>query len=161
MTCPTRLLNDAVARIAWWCDRIICLNRLRLKYCFNLVGRYAPAHKVESCTPIGATPASTPIIEFAKKWRALRQRSWCVDQVAQVRSIGVLYHDQSPRQSANFCGDKCGLSWNMLEAKPCLVMIKVPLPARASCPGKFWAGSRWPNFILAWISEMGLRLRPS
>ncbi len=83
----------------------------------NLVGRYAPAQKIESRTPIVADPSSLKLLELSRKVAKSDATVMVMGPSGSGKEVLSRYiHDQSPRSDAPFIAINCAaIPENMLE----------------------------------------------
>tara|TARA_R110002167_G_scaffold31464_14_gene103255 strand:- start:1668 stop:3020 length:1353 start_codon:yes stop_codon:yes gene_type:complete len=126
----------------------------------NLVGRYAPAHKVESCTPIVGDPASTQLLELAKKVARSEATVMVLGPSGSGKEVLARFiHDQSARSQQTFVAINCAaIPENMLEATLFGYDKGAFTGAVQACPGKF-EQAQGGTILLDEISEMDLSLQ--
>jgi two-component system response regulator FlrC len=126
----------------------------------NLVGRYAPAHKVESCTPIVGDPASAQLLELAKKVARSEATVMVLGPSGSGKEVLARFiHDQSARSQQTFVAINCAaIPENMLEATLFGYDKGAFTGAVQACPGKF-EQAQGGTILLDEISEMDLSLQ--
>ncbi|MEP3829535.1 MAG: response regulator, partial [Lentilitoribacter sp.] len=84
----------------------------------NLVGRYAPAQKVESWTPVAEDPMSLQLLTLAKKVARSEATVMVLGPSGSGKEVLARFiHDQSCRRHENFVAINCAaIPENMLEA---------------------------------------------
>ncbi|MCF2950220.1 sigma-54 dependent transcriptional regulator [Paraglaciecola aquimarina] len=126
----------------------------------NLVGRYAPAQKVESRTPIVDDPSSVQLLELAKKVARSEASVMVLGPSGSGKEVLARYiHDQSPRSEQPFVAINCAaIPENMLEATLFGYDKGAFTGALQACPGKF-EQAQGGTILLDEISEMDLSLQ--
>ncbi|MDP5031715.1 MAG: sigma-54 dependent transcriptional regulator [Paraglaciecola sp.] len=126
----------------------------------NLVGRYAPAHKVESCNPIVGDPSSAQLLELAKKVARSEASVMVLGPSGSGKEVLARFiHDQSPRSQQPFVAINCAaIPENMLEATLFGYDKGAFTGAVQACPGKF-EQAQGGTILLDEISEMDLSLQ--
>jgi two-component system response regulator FlrC len=126
----------------------------------NLVGRYAPAQKVESTNPIVDDPSSLQLLELAKKVASSNATVMVLGPSGSGKEVLSRYiHDQSPRSKQPFVAINCAaIPENMLEATLFGYDKGAFTGALQACPGKF-EQAQGGTILLDEISEMDLRLQ--
>lgn len=126
----------------------------------NLVGRYAPAHKVESRTPIVDDPSSLQLLALAKKVAASEATVMVLGPSGSGKEVLARYiHDQSNRCTKTFVAINCAaIPENMLEATLFGYEKGAFTGALQACPGKF-EQAQGGTILLDEISEMDLSLQ--
>lgn len=125
----------------------------------NLVGRYAPAQKIESRTPIVADPTSLKLLELSRKVAKSDATVMVMGPSGSGKEVLSRYiHDQSPRCEAPFVAINCAaIPENMLEAT--LLVTKRGVYRRYSgVSGKF-EQAQDGTLLLDEITEMDLALQ--
>jgi two-component system response regulator FlrC len=126
----------------------------------NLVGRYAPAQKVESRTPIVDDPSSIQLLELAKKVARSEASVMVLGPSGSGKEVLARYiHDQSLRCEQPFVAINCAaIPENMLEATLFGYDKGAFTGAIQACPGKF-EQAQGGTILLDEISEMDLSLQ--
>ena len=126
----------------------------------NLVGRYAPAQKVESRTPIVADPVSVKLLELAQKVANADATVMVLGPSGSGKEVLARYiHDQSPRKDQPFVAINCAaIPENMLEATLFGYEKGAFTGALQACPGKF-EQAQGGTILLDEITEMDLGLQ--
>lgn len=126
----------------------------------NLVGRYAPAQKVESRTPIVADPVSTQLLQLAQKVAKADATVMVLGPSGSGKEVLARYiHDQSNRAEAPFIAINCAaIPENMLEATLFGYEKGAFTGALQACPGKF-EQAQGGSILLDEITEMDLALQ--
>ncbi|MCV2885424.1 sigma-54 dependent transcriptional regulator [Aestuariibacter sp. AA17] len=126
----------------------------------NLVGRYAPAHKVESRTPIVADTNSVKLLELARKVARSEATVMVLGPSGSGKEVLARYiHDQSNRADQPFVAINCAaIPENMLEATLFGYEKGAFTGALQACPGKF-EQAQGGTILLDEITEMDLGLQ--
>jgi two-component system response regulator FlrC len=126
----------------------------------NLVGRYAPAHKVESRNPVVGDPSSFQLLELAQKVARSEASVMVLGPSGSGKEVLARYiHDQSPRSQQTFVAINCAaIPENMLEATLFGYDKGAFTGAIQACPGKF-EQAQGGTILLDEISEMDLSLQ--
>ncbi|MBT3134547.1 sigma-54 dependent transcriptional regulator [Alteromonas sp. ALT199] len=126
----------------------------------NLVGRYAPAQKIESRTPIVADPSSLKLLELSRKVAKSEATVMVMGPSGSGKEVLSRYiHDQSPRSEAPFVAINCAaIPENMLEATLFGYEKGAFTGAIQACPGKF-EQAQDGTLLLDEITEMDLALQ--
>ena len=126
----------------------------------NLVGRYAPAHKVESRNPVVGDPGSIQLLELAQKVARSDASVMVLGPSGSGKEVLARYiHDQSPRSAQPFVAINCAaIPENMLEATLFGYDKGAFTGAIQACPGKF-EQAQHGTILLDEISEMDLGLQ--
>lgn len=126
----------------------------------NLVGRYAPAHKVESRRPIVEDPASVQLLNLAKKVAAADATVMVLGPSGSGKEVLARYiHDHSTRSEQPFVAINCAaIPENMLEATLFGYEKGAFTGALQACPGKF-EQAQGGTLLLDEITEMDLALQ--
>ncbi|QJR81853.1 sigma-54-dependent Fis family transcriptional regulator [Alteromonas pelagimontana] len=126
----------------------------------NLVGRYAPAQKVESRTPIVADPISLQLLELSRKVARSEATVMVLGPSGSGKEVLSRYiHDQSSRSNAPFIAINCAaIPENMLEATLFGYEKGAFTGAVQACPGKF-EQAQHGTLLLDEITEMDLTLQ--
>lgn len=126
----------------------------------NLIGRYAPAQKVESRTPIVGDPSSENLLNLARKVAASDATVMVLGPSGSGKEVISRYiHDQSPRSDAPFVAINCAaIPENMLEATLFGYEKGAFTGAIQACPGKFEQAQQG-TILLDEITEMDLSLQ--
>jgi two-component system response regulator FlrC len=126
----------------------------------NLVGRYAPAHKVESRTPIVEDPSSLQLLALAKRVAKSEATVMVLGPSGSGKEVLARYiHDQSTRSQQPFVAINCAaIPENMLEATLFGYDKGAFTGAVQACPGKF-EQAQGGTILLDEISEMDLSLQ--
>ncbi|MEO9945554.1 MAG: sigma-54 dependent transcriptional regulator [Paraglaciecola sp.] len=126
----------------------------------NLVGRYAPAHKVESRTPVVDDPSSLQLLALAKKVAVSEATVMVLGPSGSGKEVLARYiHDQSNRSAKTFVAINCAaIPENMLEATLFGYEKGAFTGALQACPGKF-EQAQGGTILLDEISEMDLSLQ--
>lgn len=126
----------------------------------NLVSRYAPAHKVESRTPIAADPTSLRLLELSRKVAGSEATVMVLGPSGSGKEVLSRYiHDQSSRVDEPFVAINCAaIPENMLEATLFGYEKGAFTGAVQACPGKFEQAQNG-TILLDEITEMDLALQ--
>jgi two-component system, response regulator FlrC len=126
----------------------------------NLVGRYAPANKVESRQPVVGDPASRKLLELAQKVARADATVMVLGPSGSGKEVLARYiHDQSERADAPFVAINCAaIPENMLEATLFGYDKGAFTGALQACPGKF-EQAQGGTILLDEITEMDLSLQ--
>ena len=126
----------------------------------NLVGRYAPAQKVESRTPVVDDPSSLQLLDLAKKVAHSEATVMVLGPSGSGKEVLARYiHDQSQRSQQPFVAINCAaIPENMLEATLFGYDKGAFTGAIQACPGKF-EQAQGGTILLDEISEMDLNLQ--
>ena len=126
----------------------------------NLVGRYAPAQKIESRTPIVADPSSIKLLELSRKVAKSEATVMVLGPSGSGKEVLSRYiHDQSQRSDAPFVAINCAaIPENMLEATLFGYEKGAFTGAIQACPGKF-EQAQDGTLLLDKITEMDLALQ--
>lgn len=126
----------------------------------NLVGRYAPAQKIESRTPIVADPSSIKLLELSRKVAKSEATVMVLGPSGSGKEVLSRYiHDQSQRSDAPFVAINCAaIPENMLEATLFGYEKGAFTGAIQACPGKF-EQAQDGTLLLDEITEMDLALQ--
>ena len=126
----------------------------------NLVGRYAPAQKVESRTPIADDPSSLQLLDLAKKVARSEATVMVLGPSGSGKEVLARFiHDQSNRSEQTFVAINCAaIPENMLEATLFGYEKGAFTGAIQACPGKF-EQAQGGTILLDEISEMDLNLQ--
>ncbi|WP_340679357.1 sigma-54 dependent transcriptional regulator [Paraglaciecola sp.] len=126
----------------------------------NLVGRYAPAQKVESRNPVVGDPSSTQLLELAQKVARSDASVMVLGPSGSGKEVLARYiHDQSLRSDQIFVAINCAaIPENMLEATLFGYDKGAFTGAIQGCPGKF-EQAQGGTILLDEISEMDLSLQ--
>lgn len=126
----------------------------------NLVGRYAPAQKIESRTPIVADPSSLKLLELSRKVAKSEATVMVMGPSGSGKEVLSRYiHDQSPRSDAPFVAINCAaIPENMLEATLFGYEKGAFTGAIQACPGKF-EQAQDGTLLLDEITEMDMALQ--
>jgi two-component system response regulator FlrC len=126
----------------------------------NLVGRYAPAQKIESRTPIVADPSSIKLLELSRKVAKSEATVMVLGPSGSGKEVLSRYiHDQSQRSEAPFVAINCAaIPENMLEATLFGYEKGAFTGAIQACPGKF-EQAQDGTLLLDEITEMDLALQ--
>lgn len=126
----------------------------------NLVGRYAPAQKVESRTPIVADPSSVKLLELSQKVAKSDATVMVLGPSGSGKEVLARYiHDQSARKEQPFVAINCAaIPENMLEATLFGYEKGAFTGALQACPGKF-EQAQGGTLLLDEITEMDLGLQ--
>lgn len=126
----------------------------------NLVGRYAPAQKVESCTPVVDDPSSLQLLDLAKKVAQSEATVMVLGPSGSGKEVLARFiHDQSRRNEQPFVAINCAaIPENMLEATLFGYEKGAFTGAIQACPGKF-EQAQGGTILLDEISEMDLNLQ--
>ncbi len=126
----------------------------------NLVSRYAPAHKVESRTPIAADPSSLRLLELSRKVAGSEATVMVLGPSGSGKEVLSRYiHDQSGRADEPFVAINCAaIPENMLEATLFGYEKGAFTGAVQACPGKFEQAQNG-TILLDEITEMDLALQ--
>ncbi|WP_421133897.1 sigma-54-dependent transcriptional regulator [Alteromonas sp. A079] len=126
----------------------------------NLVGRYAPAQKIESRTPIVADPSSLQLLTLSRKVAQSEATVMVLGPSGSGKEVLSRYiHDQSQRSEAPFVAINCAaIPENMLEATLFGYEKGAFTGAIQACPGKF-EQAQGGTLLLDEITEMDLALQ--
>jgi len=126
----------------------------------NLVGRYAPAQKIESRTPIVADPSSIKLLELSRKVAKSEATVMVLGPSGSGKEVISRYiHDQSNRSESPFVAINCAaIPENMLEATLFGYEKGAFTGAVQACPGKFEQAQNG-TLLLDEITEMDLALQ--
>jgi two-component system response regulator FlrC len=126
----------------------------------NLVGRYAPAQKVESRTPVADDPSSLKLLDLAAKVAQSEATVMVLGPSGSGKEVLARFiHDQSPRSQQSFVAINCAaIPENMLEATLFGYDKGAFTGALQACPGKF-EQAQGGTILLDEISEMDLSLQ--
>lgn len=126
----------------------------------NLVGRYAPAQKVESCTPIVGDASSFKLLELSRKVAKSEATVMVLGPSGSGKEVLSRYiHDQSSRSDAPFIAINCAaIPENMLEATLFGYEKGAFTGAIQACPGKFEQAQNG-TLLLDEITEMDMALQ--
>jgi two-component system response regulator FlrC len=126
----------------------------------NLIGRYAPAQKVESRTPIVGDESSINLLNLACKVAASDATVMVLGPSGSGKEVLSRYiHDQSSRNDAPFVAINCAaIPENMLEATLFGYEKGAFTGAIQACPGKFEQAQQG-TILLDEITEMDLSLQ--
>ena len=126
----------------------------------NLVGRYAPAQKIESRTPIVADPSSLQLLALSRKVAKSDATVMVMGPSGSGKEVLSRYiHDQSQRADAPFVAINCAaIPENMLEATLFGYEEGAFTGAVQACPGKF-EQAQSGTLLLDEITEMDLALQ--
>ena len=126
----------------------------------NLVGRYAPAQKIESRTPVVADPSSLKLLELSRKVAKSEATVMVLGPSGSGKEVISRYiHDQSSRNDAPFVAINCAaIPENMLEATLFGYEKGAFTGAVQACPGKFEQAQNG-TLLLDEITEMDLGLQ--
>ncbi len=126
----------------------------------NLVGRYAPAQKIESRTPVVADPSSLQLLELSRKVARSDATVMVLGPSGSGKEVISRYiHDQSSRAEAPFVAINCAaIPENMLEATLFGYEKGAFTGAVQACPGKFEQAQNG-TLLLDEITEMDLGLQ--
>lgn len=126
----------------------------------NLVGRYAPAQKIESRNPVVADPSSLKLLELSRKVAKSEATVMVLGPSGSGKEVISRYiHDQSNRNAAPFVAINCAaIPENMLEATLFGYEKGAFTGAVQACPGKF-EQAQSGTLLLDEITEMDLGLQ--
>ncbi len=126
----------------------------------NLVERYAPAQKVETCTPVAADPSSLELLALASKVARSEATVMVLGPSGSGKEVLSRYiHDQSTRAAAPFVAINCAaIPENMLEATLFGYEKGAFTGALQASPGKF-EQAQGGTLLLDEITEMDLALQ--
>lgn len=126
----------------------------------NLVGRYAPAKKIESRTPIVADPSSLKLLDLSRKVAKSDATVMVLGPSGSGKEVLSRYiHDQSSRCDAPFIAINCAaIPENMLEATLFGYEKGAFTGAIQACPGKF-EQAQDGTLLLDEITEMDMALQ--
>lgn len=126
----------------------------------NLIGRYAPAQKVESTTPIYGDKSSENLLSLARKVAQSDATVMVLGPSGSGKEVLSRYvHDQSSRRDAPFVAINCAaIPENMLEATLFGYERGAFTGAVQACPGKF-EQAQHGTILLDEITEMDLSLQ--
>ena len=126
----------------------------------NLVGRYAPAQKIESRTPIVGDSSSLKLLELARKVAKSEATVMVLGPSGSGKEVLSRYiHDQSERSDQPFVAINCAaIPENMLEATLFGYEKGAFTGAIQACPGKF-EQAQGGTLLLDEITEMDMALQ--
>ncbi|MGQ8366379.1 sigma-54-dependent transcriptional regulator [Glaciecola sp. 1036] len=126
----------------------------------NLIGRYAPAQRVESKDPIVGDESSQVLLNLARKVAKSDATVMVLGPSGSGKEVLSRYiHDQSPRNEAPFVAINCAaIPENMLEATLFGYEKGAFTGAIQACPGKF-EQAQDGTILLDEITEMDLSLQ--
>lgn len=126
----------------------------------NLIGRYAPAQKVESRKPIVGDESSINLLNLARKVANSDATVMVLGPSGSGKEVLSRYiHDQSTRSDAPFVAINCAaIPENMLEATLFGYEKGAFTGAIQACPGKFEQAQQG-TILLDEITEMDLALQ--
>ena len=126
----------------------------------NLVGRYAPAQKVESRQPVVGDPRSEELLLLARKVARSEATVMVLGPSGSGKEVLSRYiHDNSQRSNNSFVAIKCAaIPENMLEATLFGYEKGAFTGAIQACPGKF-EQAQGGTLLLDEITEMDLALQ--
>lgn len=126
----------------------------------NLVGRYAPAHRVPSRTPIVGDASSEQTLAIARKVAGSDATVMVLGPSGSGKEVLSRYvHDQSSRRDGPFVAINCAaIPENMLEATLFGYEKGAFTGAIQACPGKF-EQAQAGTILLDEITEMDLSLQ--
>lgn len=126
----------------------------------NLIGRYAPAQKVESRTPIVGDESSVSLLNLARKVATSDATVMVLGPSGSGKEVLSRYiHDKSTRSDAPFVAINCAaIPENMLEATLFGYEKGAFTGAIQACPGKFEQAQQG-TILLDEITEMDLSLQ--
>lgn len=126
----------------------------------NLVGRYAPAQKVESRQPIVGDSSSLELLQLARKVARSEATVMVLGPSGSGKEVLSRYiHDNSQRNQAPFVAINCAaIPENMLEATLFGYEKGAFTGAIQACPGKF-EQAQGGTLLLDEITEMDLALQ--
>ncbi|MGJ8582046.1 MAG: sigma-54-dependent transcriptional regulator [Psychromonas sp.] len=126
----------------------------------NQVSRYAPVHKVPSCTPIFGDPSTAALLSVAEKVAATDASVMITGPSGSGKEVLSRYlHDKSARKDNPFIAINCGaIPENMLEATLFGYEKGAFTGAIQACPGKFEQAQNG-TILLDEITEMPLELQ--
>lgn len=126
----------------------------------NLVGRYAPAQKVESTTPIVGDQSSENMLSLARKVAKSDATVMVLGPSGSGKEVISRYiHDQSKRSECPFVAINCAaIPENMLEATLFGYEKGAFTGAIQACPGKF-EQAQDGTILLDEITEMDMGLQ--
>ncbi|WP_395344351.1 sigma-54-dependent transcriptional regulator [Ningiella sp. W23] len=126
----------------------------------NLVGRYAPAQRVESTNPIVADQSSIDMLALARKVAKSDATVMVLGPSGSGKEVISRYiHDQSKRNECPFVAINCAaIPENMLEATLFGYEKGAFTGAIQACPGKFEQAQEG-TLLLDEITEMDLALQ--
>lgn len=126
----------------------------------NLIGRYAPAQKVESRQPVVGDESSIKLLSLATKVAGSEANVMVLGPSGSGKEVLSRYiHDQSPRAEEPFVAINCAaIPENMLEATLFGYEKGAFTGAIQACPGKFEQAQNG-TILLDEITEMDLSLQ--
>ncbi len=126
----------------------------------NLVGRYAPAQKVESRQPVVGDPRSEELLMLARKVGRSEATVMVLGPSGSGKEVLSRYiHDNSQRANNSFVAINCAaIPENMLEATVFGYEKGAFTGAIQACPGKF-EQAQGGTLLLDEITEMDLALQ--
>lgn len=126
----------------------------------NIVGRYAPAQKIESCTPVVGDSSSKQLLQLSQKVAKTDATVMVLGPSGSGKEVLARYlHDQSNRSEEAFVAINCAaIPENMLEATLFGYEKGAFTGAFQACPGKF-EQAQGGTILLDEITEMDLGLQ--
>jgi len=126
----------------------------------NQVSRYAPVHKVPSCTPVFGDPSTASLLSVAEKVAGTDASVMITGPSGSGKEVLSRYlHDKSARKDNPFIAINCGaIPDNMLEATLFGYEKGAFTGAIQACPGKFEQAQNG-TILLDEITEMPLELQ--
>jgi len=126
----------------------------------NQVSRYAPVHKVASCTPVFGDPTTAALLSVAEKVAASDASVMITGPSGSGKEVLSRYlHDKSARKDNAFIAINCGaIPDSMLEATLFGYEKGAFTGAIQACPGKFEQAQNG-TILLDEITEMPLDLQ--
>lgn len=126
----------------------------------NIVGRYAPARKVEAYAPVVGDKSSKQLLELASKVAKTDATVMVLGPSGSGKEVLARYiHDQSNRHDEAFVAINCAaIPENMLEATLFGYEKGAFTGALQACPGKF-EQAQGGTILLDEITEMDLALQ--
>ena len=126
----------------------------------NQVSRYAPVHKVASCTPVFGDPNTAALFKMAEKVAASDASVMITGPSGSGKEVLSRYlHDKSPRKEEAFVAINCAaIPDTMLESTLFGYEKGAFTGAIQACPGKFEQAQNG-TILLDEITEMPLELQ--
>ncbi|MCY7294435.1 sigma-54-dependent transcriptional regulator [Alteromonas sp. a30] len=126
----------------------------------NIVGKYAPAQKIEACKPVVGDASSKQLLQLAQKVANTDATVMVLGPSGSGKEVLARYiHDQSQRNEQPFIAINCAaIPENMLEATLFGYEKGAFTGALQACPGKF-EQAQGGTILLDEITEMDLALQ--
>jgi len=126
----------------------------------NIVGKYTPAQKVETCKPVVGDSSSKQLLQLTQKVAATDATVMVLGPSGSGKEVLARYiHEQSNKRDAPFVAINCAaIPENMLEATLFGYEKGAFTGALQACPGKF-EQAQHGTILLDEITEMDLGLQ--